>query len=118
MRVNKHMSTLEQELLKVIERNRQTATEKTVEFISSLSEPFLPFKTGKLTQSVKPNTSSIDVTVDYAENALNPISSSGKPKVYDQSVHPKACGVPFEAVAEEKEEEIAEFYVEELFKDE
>ena len=112
------MSTLEQELLKVIEKNREKATEKTVEFIAKESEPYLPFKTGALSNSVKPSTSSIDVTVDYAEYALNPISSSGKPKVYDTSVHPKAQGNPFEALAEEKEEQIAEFYVEELFKDE
>ena len=109
---------LADELQKIIEKNSSKAEQETIEFIIKESEPYIPYKTGNLNASVSPSASAIEVSAPYAEYALNPISSSGKPKVYDTSVHQKAQGNPFEASIQDNEQKIAEFYVEALFKDE
>lgn len=81
-------------------------------------DPFVPYKTGKLSESVEINdtASSFTYTAEYASFAFDPDSPSGTPKNYNHSVHVKATGNPVEAAQQVHDEEWGEFFKEELLK--
>lgn len=96
--------------------NIEKAKSKSLDKIIKDTEPYVPYKTGSLSNSVVKNvaTSTISYTAPHASFAFEPIAPSGKPKEYNQSVHTKAQGYPIQAAYNEHSQEWAEFFAKEL----
>jgi hypothetical protein len=98
-----------------IEANLPAAKEAVLKQIVADTEDYIPYKTGKLTESVGINLEDDSIYYDtaYAGYAFYP-TYQGKPKVYNQSVHSKAQGYPYRASEEEHIEEWAKLFMNKL----
>lgn len=91
------------------------AKKAVLEQIVKDTEDYIPYKTGKLTESVGIDTEEGVISYDtsYAGYAFYP-TYQGKPKVYNQSVHSKAQGYPYRASEEDNLAKWTELFKEKL----
>lgn len=79
------------------------------------TEPYIPYKTGRLTENGGVDLENDQIVYDlpYAAFAFNP-TYRGRPKVYDTSKHPLAQGNPYQASTEYNKEEWIRLFKEKL----
>lgn len=84
------------------------------------TDPYVPYKTGFLSENLQWKIEGARVEVEYvasyAPYAFNPIAPSGKEKNYTKTVHPEARGEPLAYSFSVNEDKWAEYFVEEVFK--
>ena len=89
---------------------------EAVKKLDELNAPRVPYNTGNMfnTRSVRDN--SIVYGAKYSSYANNPLTSSGKPKHYNQQVH-KNAGGNFDEIPSEIQDKVAQLFVEVFVKE-
>ena len=107
------------DLDKSLKKGIRRAKRVTIRKMISDTDPYVPYDTGELSASARPfrNNSGIAYESPHASYAFDAIAPSGRPKVYNTSVHEKATAAPFEVAFDEHIKEWVETFKEELLKE-
>lgn len=110
---------LPDEIKKKIESNYDTAVENTLNKIAKDTDPYVPYSTGKLANSVVTNkvNKTINYPVEYASFAFSDETASGFPKQYNKKIHKLATSNPIDVAENNHSNDWVEYFKEELLKD-